>query len=330
VFATNGAGNSDPSDPSDSVEPASLPQNTVAPNITGTAIAQRTLTIHPGTWTGTPTPGFAYQWQRCDSHGNNCTNITGADGNLRVLSNGDVGHKLRVMVQGTNIAGPTYVPSTPTAVIGAVPASISGPYFYDGSHVVKSPAGSVGAAAHGNTVWVVYPNGNITGPHYAPGDGTLVGMHLAKPIIGIVATPSGKGYWMFASDGGVFAFGDAHFYGSTGGMHLNAPIVSMASTPSGHGYWLFGADGGVFTYGDAVYHGSTGSQSLTHPVVAMLATPSGHGYWLVTSDGRAIRFGDATNIGSVTSLHRTDIVGLVSTGAGYRFVTKTLALLTPS
>ena len=41
----------------------------------------------------------------------------------------------------------------------------------------------------------------------------------------------------------------------------------------------------------------------------------------------AMPFGDATNIGSVTSLHRTDIVGLVSTGAGYRFVTSNLQLL---
>jgi hypothetical protein len=133
-----------------------------------------------------------------------------------------------------------------------------------------------------------------------------------------------------ARDGGIFTFGDAHYYGGEGGHALNAPIVSMAITPTGHGYWLFAKDGGVFTFGDAVFHGSTGNQQLAHPVVAMLSTPSGHGYWLATSDGRAIRFGDATNIGSVTSLHRTDIVGLVQTDAGYKFVTKALTLLTPS
>ena len=44
--------------------------------------------------------------------------------------------------------------------------------------------------------------------------GSLGGMHLNKPIVGIATTPDGKGYWLVASDGGVFTFGDAGFYGS--------------------------------------------------------------------------------------------------------------------
>ena len=40
---------------------------------------------------------------------------------------------------------------------------------------------------------------------------------LNKPIVGMAATPDGKGYWLVASDGGIFAYGDAAFYGSTGG-----------------------------------------------------------------------------------------------------------------
>ena len=34
------------------------------------------------------------------------------------------------------------------------------------------------------------------------------------PIVGIAATPSGKGYWLVAADGGVFTFGDAPFLGN--------------------------------------------------------------------------------------------------------------------
>ena len=52
-------------------------------------------------------------------------------------------------------------------------------------------------------------------------------MRLNKPIVGMAATPDGKGYWLVASDGGIFAFGDAVFYGSTGAMRLNKPIVGM-------------------------------------------------------------------------------------------------------
>jgi hypothetical protein len=65
------------------------------------------------------------------------------------------------------------------------------------------------------------------------------------------------------------------------------------------------------------------------PVVAMLSSPSGHGYWLITANGDALPFGDAPTIGNVKYAFRNDIVGIVSTGAGYRFVTKTLQLLTP-
>jgi hypothetical protein len=40
---------------------------------------------------------------------------------------------------------------------------------------------------------------------------------LARPIVGMASTPSGRGYWLVASDGGMFTFGDAPFVGSLGG-----------------------------------------------------------------------------------------------------------------
>jgi hypothetical protein len=61
----------------------------------------------------------------------------------------------------------------------------------------------------------------------------------------------------------------------------------------------------------------------------MAVTPNGKGYWLVTANGDALPFGDAPNIGNLKYAFRNDITGIVSTGPGYRFVTKTLQLLTP-
>jgi hypothetical protein len=49
--------------------------------------------------------------------------------------------------------------------------------------------------------------------------GSMGGIPLTKPVVGIAATPDGGGYWEVASDGGVFSFGDAVFHGSTGGSH---------------------------------------------------------------------------------------------------------------
>ena len=146
---------------------------------------------------------------------------------------------------------------------------------------------------------------------------------LAAGLVGIAATPSGKGYWLVASDGGIFSYGDARFHGSTGGIHLNAPIVGMAATATWNGYWLVASDGGIFSYGDARFHGSTGGIHLNAPIVGMAATPTGKGYWLVASDGGIFAFGDAHYFGSTGGIRLNQpIVGLAATpsGRGYWFV----------
>jgi hypothetical protein len=43
--------------------------------------------------------------------------------------------------------------------------------------------------------------------------GSTANTHLARPIVGMVTTPDGKGYWLVANDGGIFTYGDATFYG---------------------------------------------------------------------------------------------------------------------
>ena len=58
---------------------------------------------------------------------------------------------------------------------------------------------------------------------------------MNAPIVGIEATPDGKGYWLVGADGGVFTFGDAQFSGSLAGTRLNAPIVGIEDVPSTFG-----------------------------------------------------------------------------------------------
>ena len=63
-------------------------------------------------------------------------------------------------------------------------------------------------------------DGGADGGIFAFGDAGFYGStgahRLNQPIVGMAATPDGKGYWLVASDGGIFAFGDAGFYGSPG------------------------------------------------------------------------------------------------------------------
>src|SRR3989442_3275983 len=81
------------------------------------------------------------------------------------------------------------------------------------------------------------------------------GTRVTQPIVGMAATPSGRGYWLVARDGGTFNYGDAGFFGSAGGIRLNQPILGMAAAPSGGGDWLGPPDGGPFNYGDAGFFG---------------------------------------------------------------------------
>jgi N-acetylmuramoyl-L-alanine amidase len=64
-------------------------------------------------------------------------------------------------------------------------------------------------------------------------EGSAGDLTLNAPVVGMAATPDGRGYWLAASDGGVFAFGDARYEGSGG----QRAVVGIASTPDGGGYW---------------------------------------------------------------------------------------------
>ena len=65
------------------------------------------------------------------------------------------------------------------------------------------------------------------------------GPALNKPIVGMAATPDGRGYWLVAADGGIFSFGDAVFYGSTGGMPSTSRSWAWRPPPTAAatGWW---------------------------------------------------------------------------------------------
>ena len=171
--------------------------------------------------------------------------------------------------------------------------------------------------------WEVASDGGIFSFGDAGFFGSMGGMALNKPIVGMAATSDRQGYWEVASDGGIFSFGDAGFYGSMGGKTLNKPIVGMAATPDGSGYWEVASDGGIFSFGDAGFFGSMGGMALNKPIVGMAATPDGNGYWEVASDGGIFSFGDAAFFGSAGSLRlNSSVVGMATApdGSGYWLV----------
>ena len=123
---------------------------------------------------------------------------------------------------------------------------------------------TVNPAARG--YWLVGSDGGIFSFGAAAFHGSMGGIPLQRPVVGITPTASRNGYWLVASDGGIFAFGDSAYYGSIPGIglhpagsgqpdSLDAPIVGVVPSTSGHGYFMVASDGGVFSFGDAQLRG---------------------------------------------------------------------------
>src|SRR5262249_10080895 len=60
---------------------------------------------HSGTWTGSPAPTYAYQWQSCNSLGESCSNISGATSSTYELTEAELGDTIVVHVTATNASG---------------------------------------------------------------------------------------------------------------------------------------------------------------------------------------------------------------------------------
>jgi uncharacterized repeat protein (TIGR01451 family) len=125
VTGTNSVGNATGTSAQTAVVTAApaAPASTVAPSISGTTTEGQFLTAGTGTWTGYPAPTLAYQWQRCDASGNNCTSIASATSNTYTLASADVGVTVRVVVTGTNSAGNATATAPQSATIVAGPAA---------------------------------------------------------------------------------------------------------------------------------------------------------------------------------------------------------------
>ena len=159
--------------------------------------------------------------------------------------------------------------------------------------------------------WVAASDGGVFNFGGARFYGSLGGIRLARPIVGIAGRPQGDGYWMVGQDGGIFSFGGAPYKGSLPGSNIKAaPVVGMTPTPSGNGYWIASSDGGVFSFGDAPFHGSLGGIRLNQPIVGIEATRTGRGYWLLGRDGGIFAFGDAPFLGSRGGTGNEQFVGI--------------------
>jgi hypothetical protein len=148
------------------------PANSVAPTITGSAVAGVTLSITGNTWTGYPTPTLTYQWKRAG------VAITGATNATYVAQVADVGSALTVAVTGTNgIGSPATATSSATSAVTQTTLSYT--------PVTSATQGSVYTGA------TPTPSGGTPTYVYSISSGTLpTGLSLNSSTGGIGGTPT--------------------------------------------------------------------------------------------------------------------------------------------
>lgn len=232
----------------------SLPINTVAPAVSGTATVGSTLSTTNGTWTGAPAPTFTYQWQR------DVSNISGATSSTYVIQSADVGSTLRCVVTATNPSGAVSANSNSTATVPPVTGQQQ--FICSGTFTWVAPAGvtsvsavavgggasgggSLGGGAGGTGGALAYKN-NIT---VAPGSSysVVVGAGRAGAVCG--TNPGGNssftaGFGTVTAGGGSFSPGAPSGTFDGGGNGGQRGNISGGGGGGGGGYSGNGGSGG--------------------------------------------------------------------------------------
>jgi hypothetical protein len=121
LTASNTAGNASATSTATATVTAAAPANTAVPAITGTTKEGQLLSASTGTWTGSATITFSYQWQTCNSSGASCTAISAATLSSYRLASADVGKTVRAVVTATNATGNASATSAASAAITTGP-----------------------------------------------------------------------------------------------------------------------------------------------------------------------------------------------------------------
>jgi hypothetical protein len=246
------------------------PQNTAPPAISGAAQAGSTVTADPGTWSGTPAPSFAYQWQRCDSQGANCTNISSATGSSYTPGVNDVGSTLRAVVTGSNSSGSA---SAASAAAGPV-AAAQGPVtpLLDDFNRANGPLGSNWGLVFGGFVDFSISNNELADPsassyawdywkaqQFGPASEAYVTVKTASgDAIRVCArmlnpSTSGRSGYCVNAVGGAWTIrridnGTATTLGATVNQAITAgDRISIAAIGSAISGWYFSAANGTWT-----------------------------------------------------------------------------------
>jgi hypothetical protein len=117
VTAANADGSGTATSNPTEVITSARPTNTTEPTISGSPVVGNRLAANRGTWVGEQPITYSFRWLRCNTGGENCSEIGNATDNEYVVVANDVGRTLRVRVTARNDEGARSALSNPTAVV---------------------------------------------------------------------------------------------------------------------------------------------------------------------------------------------------------------------
>jgi hypothetical protein len=143
------------------------PSNSSRPLVTGTLQVGSRLSAAPGSWSGTGTIRYAYQWYRCDQLGAHCSSIHGATkGTYRIVAL-DARRTLALTVRGTDPTGTSSAYAALAGVVSPAAARIAPTKQppLQGDPVVgkELTAGTTGFTAHVGTLSYAWLRCNVNG-----------------------------------------------------------------------------------------------------------------------------------------------------------------------
>jgi len=138
------------------------PAATSAPTIIAPSqvFAGAALATAPGKWSapsGAGSIAYGYQWEDCDTQGNNCTAIAGAQNASYTPTPSDVGNALRLVVNASDSDGLASATSAATGVVLSAQGSLGAPNG-PGTGAASGMSGGVSA---GSVTGLGAPNGTV-------------------------------------------------------------------------------------------------------------------------------------------------------------------------
>ena len=320
-----------------------LPINTVAPVISGLGYVGYSLSVSNGTWTGSPSPAYTYQWKR------NGVDISGATSKTYSPVTADLGTTTTVTVIATNMLGSVSASATGSAgpntappptipivdgLIGWWDSSVTASLTLTGANV-EGMVDQSGAGNHMGPGAITRPTysatgfnttkpgilfNNTTGTGLVTADGFPMGTGntLTMWYVGTMPTSGGTGRAVAYPKPGSNDWNNIGSWGVGGGgtnvfiIRNSVQVTTTASaSPAGHRFIATVNGSGLMTFyvdGVAAATGTAAGNWVSAGKVGLgfQPSPSITDFWggTIAEAGIATGFSDATAVANSTPSSR--------------------------